>query len=343
MNRLRRILVLLGVLASPVGFAQKLPIIDELTTPTTTLGRWDETIDWITRTAWLAETLAVAPDKNGRSFKSDWSANVLTPEVKSRLDELRAKAQEYSAAGNDAELKRVIAEASPILSDQMHQAFMVTSYWTLQVAVQTHLSLLKPWVDRASVEDRKALEERVAVSRDLLARDYEQQLREKTYDDSRFRQLGENSARAVDLLNSERLRLVSAQASLPNPLPVAPRTRTADCPEAAAPIEGREKPGLGANFPSSEDYYPLQSKRLGITGTVTVRVVLSETGCVQAAEVTGTSGARELDEGALALALEGRYTPGSSGGKAVPGILAFRVKFEQPVGPPPPLSDVPPR
>jgi TonB family protein len=131
--------------------------------------------------------------------------------------------------------------------------------------------------------------------------------------------------------NSERARLIKAQADLPNPVAVGPRKRTdKPCPAPVQPAKGRDKPSLAPGFPSSEEFYPARAKFNDLEGAVTVRVSISATGCVERAEVVGTSGVAELDEGALSLAMAGSYVPAAAGDKGAPGLLMFRVKFEQP-------------
>jgi TonB family protein len=134
--------------------------------------------------------------------------------------------------------------------------------------------------------------------------------------------------------NTERERLVKAQAELPNPVAVSPRERgDKPCPAPVPPTKGRDKPSLGANFPSSEGFYPPAAKQNDVQGAVTLRATISETGCIQRAEVVGTSGVAELDEGALNLAMAGSYVPAAGpGDKPKAGALMFRVKFENPYG-----------
>jgi TonB family protein len=63
-------------------------------------------------------------------------------------------------------------------------------------------------------------------------------------------------------------------------------------------------------------------------GAVLVRVLVSDTGCPERAEVARTSGAAELDDGALALALDGVYVPRAREGVVLPGETTFRVSFQ---------------
>jgi protein TonB len=105
------------------------------------------------------------------------------------------------------------------------------------------------------------------------------------------------------------------------PVPMAP-------PPPPAP-KAVKKPGLGKNFPASEDYYPAASKRLGEEGSPTVKVCVGPNGkLTEEPSIAGSSGSARLDEGAVKLAKAGRYTPGTVDGQPTTDCFSFRVKFE---------------
>lgn len=89
--------------------------------------------------------------------------------------------------------------------------------------------------------------------------------------------------------------------------------------------------GPGVGFPSTDDFYPDASRRLGEAGVATVSV------CVDAAgRLTGkpaierTSGSARLDEGALRLAKagSGHYRPTTEDGRPISACYGFRIRFE---------------
>jgi protein TonB len=89
------------------------------------------------------------------------------------------------------------------------------------------------------------------------------------------------------------------------------------------------KPGKG--FPSTEDYYPPASKRLGEEGSVNVRACVGPNGkLTEEPTVAQTSGSARLDEGAVKLAKagSGHYQPGTEDGQPVNQCFVFRIKFE---------------
>jgi TonB family protein len=105
------------------------------------------------------------------------------------------------------------------------------------------------------------------------------------------------------------------------PVPMAP-------PPPPAP-KAVKHPGLGKNFPASEDYYPAASKRLSEEGSPTVKVCVGPAGKLsEEPTIAQSSGSARLDEGAIKLAKAGRYTPGTVDGQPTTDCFSFRVKFE---------------
>jgi protein TonB len=89
--------------------------------------------------------------------------------------------------------------------------------------------------------------------------------------------------------------------------------------------------GPGKNFPSTDDYYPPASARLGESGTATVHVCTDPKGkLTEDPKVLETSGSSRLDEGALRLAkaASGRYKPATEDGTPVASCFGFRIKFQ---------------
>lgn len=87
--------------------------------------------------------------------------------------------------------------------------------------------------------------------------------------------------------------------------------------------------GPGRGFPSTDDFYPATSRRLGEQGVSTVNVCVDERGKLTEAPVLAqSSGFPRLDESALKLAKagSGHYRPTTEDGRAVNGCYGFRVK-----------------
>ena len=97
------------------------------------------------------------------------------------------------------------------------------------------------------------------------------------------------------------------------PLPAGPVTMSSElsvaCPERSAPP------------------YPAQSRRLGETGIVILRVELSETGHVAVPKVQSSSGYVRLDEAALAAVRTWRCTPSTRNGQPVRAVALQPFNF----------------
>lgn len=133
------------------------------------------------------------------------------------------------------------------------------------------------------------------------------------------------------------------QVSLPKPdislsFPVDPNTTVVAPPSHAVPMpipppqEARlvlGGPGIG--FPTTEDYYPAVSRRLGETGAAAVRVCVGPAGSLTSnPTILQSSGSAQLDAGALRLARagSGHYRPSTENGRPVSACYAFRIKFQ---------------
>lgn len=99
----------------------------------------------------------------------------------------------------------------------------------------------------------------------------------------------------------------------PMPLPPGPVALSSElsvaCPERAAPA------------------YPAQSRRLGESGVVVLRVELSETGNVALARVDRSSGYSRLDEAALSAVRSWRCTPATRNGHPVRAVALQPFNF----------------
>ena len=110
------------------------------------------------------------------------------------------------------------------------------------------------------------------------------------------------------------------------PVPKAPPPPPAP---VAKKVQVAPKPGKG--FPSSEDYYPPASKRLGEEGSANIHVCVGPNGkLTEDPTLAQTSGSARLDDGALKLAkaASGHYQPGTEDGQAAAMCTVFKIKFE---------------
>jgi len=73
--------------------------------------------------------------------------------------------------------------------------------------------------------------------------------------------------------------------------------------------------------------YPAMARRAGMSGTVTLQVLVSKNGEPLKAIVARSSGWQILDEAALAGALKNTYKPGIQNGRPVACWISYRVDF----------------
>ncbi|MDB6014146.1 MAG: Protein containing TonB [Gammaproteobacteria bacterium] len=115
---------------------------------------------------------------------------------------------------------------------------------------------------------------------------------------------------------------------------------------APSPNVIKQTPRPGPGFPQTENFYPLESKKLGETGGPIVRACLDEKGVLTApVELVKTSGSARLDQAGVALATagSGRYRPATENGKPVPACFAYRINFGIPIkNCEPPCEHIPP-
>jgi protein TonB len=101
-------------------------------------------------------------------------------------------------------------------------------------------------------------------------------------------------------------------------------------PPPSKPVN-RVQGGPDKRFPSTDDYYPAASKRLGEQGRSTVKVCVDSKGkLTDEPTVVQSSGMPRLDEGAVKLAKagSGHYRPTTEDGQPVASCFAFAIKFE---------------
>jgi len=298
------------------------------------LEEWDSTVDALTNLSYQVNNSQTPQDLGGHDLSYYWEPNVLTAATKEKLDGLRDTAQKQSVAKDTAGLQKTLETASTILTGERVKAFAVSVFMNAQAPVIYHQYQLGPWLARATDHDRQGVNDRVAATYAQLARTLDDVLKQHEPENpattvARFFKV---IADPVTFFNTERERLVKAQESLPSPVVVQARTRgDKACPAPVAPAKGATKPTLAADFPSSDAFYPPAAKGNGVEGAVTLRVSISGSGCIQKAEVAGTSGVAELDDAALNLAMAGTYVPAAGAGdKGTAGTMLFRVKFQEP-------------
>jgi TonB family protein len=106
-------------------------------------------------------------------------------------------------------------------------------------------------------------------------------------------------------------------------------------PGPTTPVAGlravhREQGGPAARFPSTADYYPPTSRRMGESGAATIEICADAAGRLTAdPTLAASSGSVRLDSAALRLAKagSGHYRPTREDGRPVSACYPFRVRF----------------
>jgi protein TonB len=120
------------------------------------------------------------------------------------------------------------------------------------------------------------------------------------------------------------LRVLPRRRALAPRAPAPPLLAEAPPPPVAKGPTRPPRPVPGA---CAEPAYPNRERRLGIEGTVVLRVDVAEDGAVLVVEVEASSGSGPLDAAAVAAVLGWRFEPALRDGTAVADRYVFRVHF----------------
>jgi serine protease Do len=135
---------------------------------------------------------------------------------------------------------------------------------------------------------------------------------------------GENAQHLLDAYINERTELVHSSALTPGDY----RSRTSPCPVASAQTSGTRWPKYGRMTRSLEDFWPMESKRLGEEGTVFVTLKVSATGCAKGAAISGSSGFDMLDATVLQAFETMEFIPAGVNGAAVESTVNVPIVFK---------------
>jgi TonB family protein len=106
------------------------------------------------------------------------------------------------------------------------------------------------------------------------------------------------------------------------------RKRVSPCPAPAEKTSGKHAPSYGRMNRSLEDFWPIESKRLGEEGIVMVSLRISATGCALAAAISSSSGSEMLDEAVLKFYETIDFLPGEVDGKAIESTVSVPIVFK---------------
>jgi periplasmic protein TonB len=119
------------------------------------------------------------------------------------------------------------------------------------------------------------------------------------------------------------------QASQTHAITVVKRVVRAVAPPA--PVRTTPLSAIQNDFPSTDQYYPDASRRLGEQGTALVKLCIGAGGRVIGdPAITRSSGSSRLDEAAVryAKATSGHFNPATRNGQAITECVSLPIKFQ---------------
>jgi TonB family protein len=270
-------------------------------------------------------------DARGRTLQQDEDEYLLPPATELRLQALRLYAEAENARGDGAALGKTLQEAQTLLGQEDYRARVLWTYAVALHAVEAQRTAWAAYADRVTPRRRIAGQLHI----DVAATEYSQSV-ERALQTGQSAQLAgadqtqflrgaliaaynkERGALAAELSDEDR-----EQGKL-----TAPYVRQAPCPPSATQTSGKETPYFGQALRSPAEFYPAAARRMEFEGAVQVRLWISETGCLERAEVWRSSGVADLDQAALQYAAEGvTWLPAEKDGKAVAAPATLPVRF----------------
>ena len=106
------------------------------------------------------------------------------------------------------------------------------------------------------------------------------------------------------------------------------QARVAACTPPASKTSGKKTVALGRSPRSAEDFWALESKRLGEEGLVMVSLKISSTGCATAATIIGSSGFDALDHAVMQFYETLEFLPAEVDGHAIESTVSMPVIFK---------------
>lgn len=289
------------------------------------LKEWDDLEAAVTRYVWQFHDYdaLLGPDGSGRTmgqYADDW---IMAPDTQKDLKALKEEASSKEAAGDHVAVAKILGQANRIFALLEYRCHVLVHYVMARRQMRAHLELIDALVAELPVQDQ--------VSARATIRDREPALRQlvlgalETSDPDRFagalQKMRAGIAEATDDLNTARTGIAAR-------VPVAKgRDRQSPCPAPAAQTSQTDRPVMLVENLTQPDYPP-SSRRMGYSGHVVIRFVVSETGCVTRTELLRSVGVDELDDAALVWGEAVQFLPAVRDGKAVASTSDFTVTFK---------------
>jgi TonB family protein len=272
-------------------------------------------------------------DGRGRTLQQDTDEYLLPPADEARLKALRRSAAEQNTRGDGTGLRKTLNEAQALLAREDFRASILYTYAGQLRTVEAHRAAWAAYAERVPAERRDSSQQHI----DAAAAEYSGAM-------GRALQMGAGGTERPQLLaaavlsannlrstyNKERGELAAelSDGDREQGKLVPPYERQGGCAQIAPRTSGRPTPFFGQMLHGPDEFYPASSRRMGFEGSVLVKLWISDTGCLERAEVWQSSGVTELDKAAMQWAEEGTtYLPAEKDQKAVSSTTKLPVRF----------------
>lgn len=105
--------------------------------------------------------------------------------------------------------------------------------------------------------------------------------------------------------------------------------RLSPCPAPATGTSGSPLAKTAKMNRSPSDFYPEESRKAFLEGSVILSVRISATGCADRLAIAGSSGSEQLDDAAMRFGETMEFLPAEKDGKAVESTKEIRVTFKE--------------
>jgi TonB family protein len=113
-----------------------------------------------------------------------------------------------------------------------------------------------------------------------------------------------------------------------SPVATAPSRQTSPVPQFLAPLDTPAKLDPKHPLHIGEEYYPIESKRLGEEGTCVLRLQVDSDGYIRATQLLSSTGYQRLNAACLSSSKDGRVIPATVAGKPTASWFLFRVNWK---------------
>jgi TonB family protein len=310
----------------PVTFGKILPPLESVEDLDAVLGRLRNLI-------WTLHYYSYpnGQDRGGRTLPQDVDQYLLPSGHEAQFKQLRVEAVAATTRGDREGLRKSLDAAHALLSEEVTRAGTLWAYATAGGVVTAHHAAWLGYAERASAEERAASQARITAAASAYGAAVDAALiADSASQPAAVEGLQQALAALISAYNTERGALaarLSDEDRAAGKLTAA-YVRQGSCPQPASRTSGRTSPWFGEVLRNLDEYYPEGPRKLSFEGRVVLTLFISETGCLERAEIFQSSGVPEFDQAALRWAAEGvTWLPAERDGKAASASVKLPVKF----------------